>query len=190
MLIDRYLPRYDMRSSHEIEIDAPPEVTYRVARELDLSDSPIAKVLFGLRSVPRLLAGGEGPPLNGLTLDTLLESGFKVLGEEPSEELVVGVVGQFWRPASGIRDVPAELFTQFERPGFAKATMNLRVRPRGAGSRFSTETRVLCIDAAARLRFKLYWTLIGPFSGFIRGEMLRSVKNNAERAAQASVGSL
>jgi hypothetical protein len=44
----------------------------------------------------------------------------------------------------------------------------------------ATETRVLCLDDSSRRKFKLYWTLIAPFSGLIRNEALRVVKRAAE----------
>ena len=188
MLIDRYLPRYDVRSRHETHVDAPPEVAYRAARELNLAGGPISKVLFGLRTLPRLLTGDGLPPLRRLGLDQLEEAGVSVLGEEPGEEIVLGVVGRFWKPNSDIHRVEPEHFTTFDKPGFAKAAINLRVRPRTNGSLVTTETRVLCTDAAARRTFRLYWTLIGPFSGLIRVEILRSIRTDAERSAQ-TVGS-
>ncbi|MCU1338883.1 MAG: hypothetical protein JWO19_4464 [Bryobacterales bacterium] len=43
-----------------------------------------------------------------------------------------------------------------------------------------TETRVLCADVATRRRFGAYWTLIKPFSGLIRLEMLAAVRSAAE----------
>ena len=49
----------------------------------------------------------------------------------------------------------------------------------------ATETRVLCLDTASRRRFRLYWTLIGPFSGLIRKDILRSIKRQAEFSGPA-----
>lgn len=191
MLIDRFLPRYDVRSRHEMLVEAPPDVTYRAARALDLSASVPVRLLLGLRALPRVLTGGGGPPVQGaITFETFTDAGFVVLGEDPDEEFVIGVVGRFWRANSGIRPIEAEQFTQFDRPGYAKTAMNLRVWPRDGISLVTTETRILCTDASARRKFKAYWTLIGRFSGFIRGEMLRALKRAAEAEDQASVGNL
>ena len=44
----------------------------------------------------------------------------------------------------------------------------------------STETRIQCLDDHSRKRFRLYWGLIGPFSAWIRREMLRAVKKQVE----------
>lgn len=182
MLIDRYLPRYDVRTRHEGEVEATTDVTYAAARELDLAHSPIARVLFGLRSLPRVLSGTEGPPLGKIDFEALEEIGFVVLGEEPGRELVVGAVGQFWRPVGNLRRIEPEDFTTFDAPDHAKGAMNFRVTASGATSRVVTETRVMCTDANARRKFRLYWALIGPFSGLIRGEMMRTLKRSAEAA--------
>ena len=47
-----------------------------------------------------------------------------------------------------------------------------------------TQTRILCFGDSARRKFKLYWMVVGPFSGLIRREMLRLAKRRAESAAK------
>jgi hypothetical protein len=37
MLIDRFLPRFDVTEVHEVEVDAPPEITYEAIRQTDLA---------------------------------------------------------------------------------------------------------------------------------------------------------
>ena len=54
MLIDHYLPRYDVTEVHEVPVDAPPEVTYRTIRETDLTD-PMINALFAIRELPTRL---------------------------------------------------------------------------------------------------------------------------------------
>ena len=53
-----------------------------------------------------------------------------------------------------------------------------------------TETRVLCLDEASRRRFRLYWSVVGFFSGIIRREILRVIKNSAEREQRAAAVSV
>jgi hypothetical protein len=130
------------------------------------------------------LLTGKAQLRRSITLDTLLEGGFVILGEEPGRELVMGVVGKFWRPASGIERIEAEDFESFDRPGFAKGALNFAVGERGESrTLLTTETRVLCTDASARRKFRLYWRAIGPFSGVIRHLMLREVRRDAEAAS-------
>jgi hypothetical protein len=44
----------------------------------------------------------------------------------------------------------------------------------------ATETRVLCLDRRSVYFFRSYWLLIGPFSGYIRRQMLHAIKENSE----------
>jgi hypothetical protein len=106
--------------------------------------------------------------------------GFVMLAEQPPEEFVLGVVGRFWRPASGIVRVSAADFADYAEPGHARAAWNFRVDRVDGGCRLRTETRVECLDDAARWRFRLYWAIVGPFSALIRREMLRAIRRDAE----------
>lgn len=72
-------------------------------------------------------------------------------------------------------------FRTFDRPGYAKAAWNFSLSEQENGTtRLATETRVLCLDDVSRRRFRLYWAFVGPFSGLIRREMLRSIRSTAE----------
>jgi hypothetical protein len=75
----------------------------------------------------------------------------------------------------------ADAFDRFADSQFAKAAWNFTVRQvPGGRTEVATETRVECLGPAARRWFRLYWALIGPFSGWIRREALRIVKRTAE----------
>ena len=178
--IDTYLPHYDMRSAYEIEVNAPADVTYRAALDLDIGRSVPVAILFAIRTVPHVLTG-KTRPSRSMTLQSALDAGFVVLAEDAPNEFVAGAVGKFWRPTSGITPISADEFKGFDEPGFAKAVLNLSVRELGESlSLFATETRVACTDAAARRKFALYWRAIAPFSGYIRHVMLNEVKRTAE----------
>jgi hypothetical protein len=53
--------------------------------------------------------------------------------------------------------------------------LDLVARADGAGSILSTETRVRVRDARARIAFRVYWLVVGPFSALIRRRWLRAV---------------
>lgn len=72
-------------------------------------------------------------------------------------------------------------FSSFSEPGFAKIAWNFTLQGT-TPVHLSTQTRVVCLDDSSRRRFKLYWNLIRPFSGFIRTEMLRLIRRCAEGA--------
>jgi hypothetical protein len=188
-LIDRFLPAYDVAASYAVDVAAPPERAWAAVRALEMRGSPIVRGLFLLRSLPVLLAHPRrtlaarraGHRGLGLTLDQLLRGGFTLLGERPGEELLLGLVGRFWRADGGIVRVAAEEWRDWERPGYARAAWNFTLAPGADGAvRLATETRVRCTDEASRRRFLRYWRLVGPFSGIIRRDMLRSVRRAAE----------
>jgi hypothetical protein len=104
-----------------------------------------------------------------------------VLDEDPGRELVLGVVGRFWRPRGGVRRIDPTEFVTFDEPGLAKAAWNFRLIPDGGERTFvTTETRVRVPDEASRKKFMLYWAAIGPFSGVVRRQALALIKADAE----------
>jgi hypothetical protein len=182
VLIDEFLPDYEEVEHHEVDVDAPADVAYRAVKDVDFARSPVVLALLFARGLPHLFTGTVKPKRR-LKLDDILESGFVVLGEEPDRELVLGIVGKFWRPSSGVHRIDASEFTGFDEPGYSKAIWNLVVTHRPGGcSTVSTETRVASTDAEARRNFGWYWRLIGPFSALIRRIVLGQIK----RAAEAS----
>ena len=180
MLIDEFLPDYDVVEHHDVDVDAPVDGAYRAVKELDLARSPVVLALLFARGLPHLFTGAVKPKRR-LRLDDIVESGFVVLGEEPERELVLGIIGKFWQLSSGVLRIEPGEFTRFDTPGFAKASWNFVVSARpGGGARIETETRVACTDDDARSRFSRYWWLIGSFSALIRRIMLREIKRDAE----------
>jgi hypothetical protein len=182
VLIDRFLPDYDVVEHHAVDVEAPVDEAYRAVKELDLARSPVVLALLFARGLPHLFTGAVKPKRR-LRLDDMVDSGFVVLGEEPDRELVLGIVGKFWQLSSGVHRIERAEFVGFDNPGFAKAAWNFVVsaRPTG-GSRVETETRVAGTDDDARRQFSRYWWLIGRFSALIRRIMLREIKREAESA--------
>jgi len=171
MLIDQFLPRYDVSARYQIEIHAPIERVYTAARHLDMTDSWIVRGLYRLRGLPE----------HSLTLDGMLKWGFVLLADDPPREIVFGLIGRFWSLSGGIKPIIADAFVDFDQHGYAKVAGNMAFVPRNDGSVcVSTETRIYCPDDASRRKFRLYWSLIGPFSGIIRKEWLRLIKQRAE----------
>jgi hypothetical protein len=114
--------------------------------------------------------------------------GFIELANVPQKEIVFGVVGRFWMPDSGIiTGLSAEEVIAFRTEGYAKAVWNFAIVAESMRtSRVTTETRVQAIGRSARWKFRAYWLIVGPFSGFIRREMLTMIKRNAETMAAGS----
>ena len=178
MLIDEFLPVYDVSVHHRIEINAPLEKVYTVVRKLDLSGATVLRVGFWLRSVPLLLQGR--PPL-GCTLDDLERVGLVRLGEAPPHELVLGFVGKLWTGSGDLQKLEAREFREFATPGFAKAAWNFTLtRSEDGRTHLATESRAQCLDEASSRKFQRYLFFIKPLSGLTRRSALRACKRQAE----------
>ncbi|MFN2526994.1 MAG: hypothetical protein ABR505_12160 [Actinomycetota bacterium] len=185
MLLDAFMPGHDFFERHEILVRASPADAYRAIRNVDFGRSfPIA-VLLAVRGLPHFLTR-KLPSSRHVTLDYILQAGFVVLAEAEQSELVLGAVGKFWRLDSGFVAIRPEDFTAFNTPGYAKAVLNFTAEENSPkGCLVTTETRIVCTDAASKRKFALYWKLIGPFSGLIRGWALGLIRADAEALASA-----
>jgi hypothetical protein len=188
MLLDEILPEFHVRASYGTQVRASPERVYACVGTADFNHWGLMRTLLALRAVPGLLVAPRETwrhvrerGRRRVQLADVLASGFTLLGERPGEELVLGTIGRFWRARGEVRAVSRESFREIGIAGTAKAAWNFAVRP-GADGRtvLTTETRVLCADQAARRLFRTYWTVVGPFSGLIRREMLAAVRDTAE----------
>jgi hypothetical protein len=185
MLIESLAPNPDAVETHRIEIAASCEAVYQALWTADLGSSLVVKGLLALRSLPELVLhpGRRRRPSQKVTLQTLLEAGFGRLAEEPGREVVLGVAGRFWRPAGNVLPFSPENFIGPVPPGLARVVWNFAVQEADVGRTvLSTETRVVCGDAASRLKFGIYWLVVRPFSGLIRLIMLRAVRRACEGA--------
>jgi hypothetical protein len=164
--MDEFLSTHDFSAVHEIRINAPPSVVYQRLLVSDFNEAWVVRLLMTLRS-------GGRPPRNrapGDLRQRFQGTGFIILAEVPGKELVIGVAGKFWRPDGGrCLDLTAADFVGFSRPGCTKAAWNFRLRTESPKCTvLSTETRIKCFGRAALWKFRLYWSLVGPFSGLIR----------------------
>jgi len=176
--IDEFLPISDVSASYEIRIHALPTVVYQCLLVSDFNEAWVVRLLLTLRSgrrLPRNRASGD-------LRQRLQGTGFVILSEVPDDEIVIGVAGRFWRPDGGrCLDITAGDFGGFARAGYAKAAWNFKLRAESPKETvLSTETRIKCFGRAAFWKFRLYWSLVGPFSGLIREEILKQVKTEAE----------
>ena len=180
MLLDRWLPEFDVSKRYAIRIRASRARVFEELLRYDFKSSLSTRVLMALRGYGRR-ARRARPERIATLPESLVRFGFTALDEDPGRELVFGLVGRFWRPKGDLCTVPAADFEGFQEPGFAKAAWNLLVEEDGTDVvRLSTETRVLCFGDAARRRFLLYWRIIEPFSGVIRRSLLGGVRRTSE----------
>jgi hypothetical protein len=87
-------------------------------------------------------------------------------------------LGQLFSPpwATVLERAPAAFVARLNNAKGIDIVFGLRARPVDGGSILSTETRV----AGGGLRFRVYWLIVGPFSGLIRRRWLIAA---AKRAA-------
>ena len=179
-LIDEWLPEYDEVERHTIVIPATPAAVYAALWRTDLLGVRVIRWLLVLRGLPAALRRPRRGPRTPVTLARVLQRGFVLLDERPEREVALGTVGRFWTPGGDRLSVDADGFRAFARPGYAKAVWDFRLAAEpGGATRLSTETRVRCLDAGSRRRFRLYWRIVGPFSGLIRIALLRAVAREA-----------
>ena len=172
-LIDDVMPVFDAVERHALTIAAPAAVVYGALSHVDFARSGPIRWLLRVRGL-----GVRGR----LTLGDLTRRGFVRLAERPGSEIAFGIAGRFWTPSGGRVTLDADAFRRFEKAGHARAVWDFRVTAAGHGStRLTTETRIRCVDATARRRFRVYWALVRPFSGLIRILMLRAVAREATR---------
>ncbi|MGH7538737.1 MAG: hypothetical protein ACREMF_08890 [Gemmatimonadales bacterium] len=185
-LLDEIAPTYDVAARYHTLVRAPAPVVYAALWRVDLGASRLIRLLFVLRHLPARLRGAVGPARSEPrphTLRDLTHRGFGLVGERPGNELVLGTVGRFWRLTGELRAAtPADFRAPLEH-GHARAAWGFRVMDRGDGTtELSTETRVQSADPATRRRFRLYWAVVGPASGWIRITMLQRIRDASERS--------
>jgi len=175
-LADEFLPVCDVVMRHAVSVAAPAPAVWAALHRADFAGAWYVRALLMLRGLRR---PGR---VRRLTLDRLVAGGFMPLGEQPGREIALGLVGRFWLPSGGRMKVAPAEFRSFAEPGHAKVVWTFAVEAEGpATTRLVTETRVACVDAASRRRFRLYWLVVRPFSGLIRKAMLGAIAREATR---------
>lgn len=172
MLQSKYLHEFHFNEKHSILITASPAKVSALIPKMNASESWIIRTLLALRGIP----AGTSKGIEGWK-----KMGFVVLEHQVDKEIILGLIGQFWKISGKIQHVTAEEFTSFADPDFAKATWNFVVtKQNGNQVLLETETRIYCPDEKVRKKFKRYWFFIQPFSGLIRMQMLKIIKRKAE----------
>ncbi|HEX7828568.1 MAG TPA: hypothetical protein VF787_02880, partial [Thermoanaerobaculia bacterium] len=122
MILDKFMPRFDVSKRHETIVDAPRERVYDAILTADLASHPIVKTLLFLRGMGRR------------TRSSLrFHDGFAVAAENPPDEIVIGLEGPFWNPACKPKGVIASRFAEPLAPNTARAGWNFTTEDAGGG---------------------------------------------------------
>ena len=174
MLLDDFLPVYDVSDSVAVVVHADVGATWRALMAVDLIEvgrrRPLVGVLGALRALPDIathILHGESPPaapaqlrLHDLPAHPAASGGWVLLGERPEQEIALGLVGRFWRPVIEYAQVTAADFRTFSTPGFARTIYALSVtRIDDAQTLLSGTMRTAATSDDARRWFRRYWTL-------------------------------
>lgn len=168
-LHERYLPNFTFREVHRITIAAPPEKVYHQVRHFEFKDLLVVRILFFLRGIPSRM----------MSLQGLDREKFRLLEEQLNHELIIGLIGQFWKPDGNLQQFEPAAFVTFQDDNFLKATWNFRLEPANGNTILETETRIYCPDERTRKKFRRYWFVVRPFSGWIRMEMLKAIRRKS-----------
>lgn len=172
MLQDKYLSLYQFSEKHSIVIRKPAYQVWPLVTKIDFRGLTLIRILFALRGMSARMMNLEG----------LQRSRFVLLEQVENKELIIGLIGQFWRPSGNLQKFTANEFLTFPSVGFAKATWSFELSPVSDGSvEVTTETRIWCSTDKVLRKFQRYWFIIRPFSGIVRKELLKHIKKEAER---------
>jgi hypothetical protein len=177
----RFVPIPDASDEHDIVIHAPAHVVFDRAARLDVGSLPLVHAIFWLRS--KIM---RDTPVARVAQGFVAEAkslGYGVLAYEPDRALVMGAVACPWQKNVTFRAIAPESFASYAEPNLVKIVWTLEAEPLGpALTRLRTETRAQATDKSARRKFTLYWLAFSVGIHFIRWNMLRAIRRDAEAA--------
>jgi len=187
-LLDTYLPEYEFSEFHKVKINASPERVFEAIKSLSMKElSPLAHLMFSIRELPvkliakNVLSIKDDKPM----LESMYNDGFIQLHEEPDQEIVFGLIGEFWKLDGGqnLEIKNPQEFLDYSNPAYAKIVANLAITANADDNTVtcSTETRIHAPDHDTRKKFAFYWRIISMGSGLIRIFWLKAIKHRAEK---------
>ena len=178
--LDPFIPHPDVDERFTIRIRAPASLVMEVATGLDLQALPLVRGIFRLRE--RLMRAKPVPrPPQGM-LPELIGLGWGILVDQPGRLVVGGAACQPWNADVTFRAIAPERFAGYAEPDQVKIAWTLEAEPlEPAVTRFTTETRAVATDAAARARFRRYWRWARFGIVAIRLLLPPAVRREAER---------
>ena len=202
MIIDDFMPVYDVSDSVATVVRADVAVTWDALLRVDLMDvgrrRPLVGALGALRMLPEivshLLHGESMPPrpvslrLRDLPGIPAAKGGWVLLAERPQDEIALGLVGKFWRPVIEYADVSADGFRHFAEPGYARTIYSLSVRRLDEHQTLLTGVmRTATTDENARTWFQRYWTFgVGSGAHVLVNGLLDVTREMAESLVLAA----
>jgi hypothetical protein len=173
--LDTWLPTHHVRLRYARTSSVAPDRLWEAATEVQLKDTGTMRRLVGWRL-------GRHAPSADTTYRELFRSGIFTLLEEGERFSVSGVAGRIWAPSGDYaRFESGDEYREWSRPGTAKVAVLTEVREHDRGSEIVSESRVLVDGRRARLLFRGFWALMGPFGRYVGSEVLAAAVRRAER---------
>lgn len=173
-MLDELLRPWHWRTKATMWMAAPPAAVFLAAEQVRLAELP------GAASIRARESRGDR---SGITvMADLFSQGFFLLEDDPDASLVLGRVGEFWRPGgAAVSDVNGRrAFVDFNEPGYAKALIGLQAIPSGPGTMVIVESRVLATDTRTFREFNRYW-LVGAWANPAgRHQLLQAIRARVE----------
>ena len=158
--LDAWLPDPDIRTCHRRRADADPDALWHAAETVRLDETRTLGTIVRWR-IPDL-------PDDVTFRDLFRAHPFLVLDEGDGWS-VSGLIGRIWTLERDYPRVetPAQ-FSAWDEPGTARVVFGHWVD----GDTLHSEARAVGSDAAARLRLRALWAVVGRFERLIGGEAL------------------
>ena len=204
MLVDEFLPVYDVSDTIATIVDADAATTWEALKDVDLIEvgrrRPLVAALGALRILPEVVARlvhGVAPRraprhLRLRDVPTLPpdQGGWILLGERDRDEIALGLVGKFWLPVIAYAKVSPASFDTFNEPGYAKTIYSLSVQPLGERrTLLSGVMRTATTDEHARRWFRRYWTFgVGSGAHVLVNGLLDLTREMAESRQRRALG--
>lgn len=194
-LYEEILPVFDNSDEAAVVVQADLAATWQALLDTDLLEvGRKHKAVAGLsiiRALPEIAAGlvhGELPEkmpdsirLGDMTDDASGDGTWVKLGAREEQELAFGLVGKLWKPVIEYARVPADEFTSFNEPGWAKTIYAFTLKPVWDGTLLTSIMRTSTTDEHARKWFRRYWTYgVGSGAHILAAGMVDSAREAAE----------
>jgi hypothetical protein len=194
MLIDHYLPRFDVTAFEHTVADADVATTWSALQRLDLMrvHTPLMDAAMVVRGLPARVSSRLGhrtpptpPPSRLLLTDASAAlAGWLSLGERTESEIALGAVGRFWQPDIewyDVSEMTPPQFAAFDEPGWGRIAAAFSLRHYGTSrTLISYEARTATGDPRVARRFGRYWTVARPFARHLMRATLDTLRRDAE----------
>ena len=187
-LLDRFVPRPDVRERFETTVRAPAALVMDVATTFDMQSLHSVRAIIRLRE-RFMRAASHAPRRPQGLLEETTKLGWGLLAEETGRLVVMGARCQPWLADVKFVAIAPQDFARYADPGQVKIAWSLEaVETAPNVTRLAQETRAVATDAAARAKFLRYWRWARFGIVAIRLLMLPAVRRAAERRWAAERG--